>query len=574
MIDEPELVTLFYHADWTRLSLSAHVREMSNWALKAKMLRPAHSWGPTLIGDLPQADQGEWTRRVHRARLRIAPGGRYRADILPVEDQDEVSVDHDRVLRRRYGTRPGLPPPYPELLWPSTLLNAFSLEVAERAEVAGRAALRVVATPAPGVWRAAERNRPERIEVVADAETGILLRFEEFFDGRTVQLCELTDVTFDPADEFSIPDDAEDDGDPVGSPPPFSGPGWETAKTAVNAIKTATNALGPVLGPAIRHAPPWRGESVTDDDPEAAMPPAGERFDQMLSAAPPSAELLHALHRSGRAAFSATLHHWVDMAALGEQARSWTSGHGWGGIGSVAGALTDRFDSSHQVTRVALGGDGRYRLDFMGNQRSHRAKSVACDGTQRWAEYDDRVIVGPMLALVHEFTRGKNITELIDTASLLASRVSSVAETQVAGRRGFAVRAAADGLPSGVELWRPRDSDVVVDAELGIVLRRTWYDGDTPVMRSEFRDVEPLAGDGSEFTPNIPPGIRVEHTDGGVLDELDLPPAMRSAIRSAGSVAKAAGSAAKAAAGLFDSLRHADEKRGAPEGDLRGTGRK
>ena len=83
--------------------------------------------------------------------------------------------------------------------------------------MAGRRALRIAATPAAGVWRAAVYTRPERIEVIADADTGILLRFEEFFDGRTVQLTELTDVTFEPADEFAIPDDAEDDGEPAES---------------------------------------------------------------------------------------------------------------------------------------------------------------------------------------------------------------------------------------------------------------------------------------------------------------------------------------------------------------------
>jgi hypothetical protein len=294
------------------------------------------------------------------------------------------------------------------------------------------------------------------------------------------------------------------------------------------------------------------------------MPPAGERFDPAISGSPASDEVLHALYRSGRAAFSATLHEWLDAVALSEQARSWTSDHGWGGIGSVAGALTDRAGSSHQVTRVAFAGDGRYRLDFLRDHRKHGPKSVVCDGTRRWLEYDDRVIVGPVLALVQEFTRGKGITAMVDTAVLLACHVSNVAETEVAGRRGFALRAAAGELPPGVaagELppevaaWRLQDWDVVVDAELGIVLRRSWYMGDRKVMYSEFRDVAPLSADGGEFTLDVPPGIRVEHTDGRMLEELDMPPAMRSAIRSAESAAKAAESAVKAARGFFDSLR-------------------
>src|SRR5262249_58967744 len=103
-------------------------------------------------------------------------------------------------------------PPYREVLWRAPLLNAFSLQLAELLQAGGRETLRVIATSALGVWRADEYKRPERIEVIADAATGILLRFEEFLDGQTVRLTELTDVTFDPAGEFLVPDDADDDG--------------------------------------------------------------------------------------------------------------------------------------------------------------------------------------------------------------------------------------------------------------------------------------------------------------------------------------------------------------------------
>jgi hypothetical protein len=284
------------------------------------------------------------------------------------------------------------------------------------------------------------------------------------------------------------------------------------------------------------------------------MPPAGERFDPLISGSPASDELLHVLYRSGRAAFSATLHQWFDGEAFGQEARTWTGDRGWGGAGSVAGALSDRVGSNHRVTRVALAGDGRYRLDFLRDGREYSPKVVACDGTRRWQEYDDRVIVGPVVPLAQAATHGQGIVELIDTAVLLARHLSNIAETEVAGRRGFAVRAAAVELPFEDAPWPP-DSDVVVDAELGIALRWIVYAGDRQLMRYELRDVAPLSADGSEFTMDVPPGIRVERSDGGLLDELDMPHAMRSAIRSAGSAAKAAGSAAKAARGFIDSLR-------------------
>jgi hypothetical protein len=87
-----------------------------------------------------------------------------------------------------------------------------------------------------------------------------------------------------------------------------------------------------------------------------------------------------------------------------------------------------------------------------------------------------------------------------------------------------------------------------VDAELGIVLHLTAYADDTQQIREEFRDMGPLSDDGSEFAFNVPPGVRVQHIDDWVFDELGLPEGMRSAARSAGSAAKAAQS-------LLNSLR-------------------
>ena len=534
-MDEPDLVTLFYHADWTRLSLSAEVHALSDWALRSEMLKPAHPTFTWVSTDLPQ---GDWSRHEHRARLRIAPGGRYLIGILTASDV-ENPPDHDGVLRTRYGIRPGLPPPYPDVLWPSPLLNGFSLELAERVQEAGRATLRVIATPAPGVWRADKHKRPERIEVIADAETGILLRFEEFFDGRTVRLTELTDVTFDPAGDFEVPDDGKDDGEDAKSKSQlFSGPYWA-------ATKTSANVLGTVLGTAVRHAPrspcgaAARDAATADNDPEAAMPPAEERFDPVASGSPASDELLRALHRSGRAEFSATLHRWIDTAVYGEWAQARASDRGWGGIGSAAGALGGRVGSLHLVTRVAIGGDGRYRLDYLRDRRKYGPWAVACDGSRGWREYDDRVVAGPVFPLPQE------IIEMVDAAVLFDSRISDVAETQVSGRHGFALRAPD---PMGVPRLL-KESDLVVDAELGIILRQTWYAGDAQAMRYEFRDVAPLSADGSEFAFNVPQGVRVEHTDGWLLDEMDIPEGMRSAIRSTGS-------AAKAAHGFLSSLRN------------------
>lgn len=547
MTEDPDLVALFYRADWTRLSLAARVREIIDWTHARP--RPV-SLVPWISDDSPLLDVPpmEPSMEEHQARLRIAPGGRYQVDILAVAAPDEDPPGPGEVVRRRYGNDPGLPPPYPELLWPSTLLNAFSLELVERAELAGRATLRVVATPAPGVWRAAARDRrPERIEVIADASTGILLRFEEFFDGRTVHLAQLSDVRFGPeaGDLEELGDDAEDDaashGDPLSSlSSMFSRPGWSAARSAVN-------VAGEVLGFTARHAPrradaedPW--ETATTEDPEAAMPPAGDRFDPAVAGGPASDEVLHALHRSGRAEFSATLHSWLDAERFGERARSWTSDRGLGGVGSAIGSAADLAGTTHRVTRVAVGGGGRYRIEHLGPRNQNHPRAIVCDGSRRWRVFDDQVIVGPARPLDKEFA------ELIDTAVLLPAHVSDVLETEVSGRRGFALRAARPAERADhTSIGRLQEADLVIDAELGIVLRLSQYQGDSLLQRYELRDVAPLAADGGEFSYDIPPGVRVEHSDGGPLDELGMPPAMRSALRTAES-------AAKAARDLLDSL--------------------
>lgn len=139
------------------------------------------------------------------------------------------------------------------------------------------------------------------------------------------------------------------------------------------------------------------------------------------------------------------------------------------------------------MTRVTIGGGGRYRLDYLRDHRKHGPRAVACDGSRRWLEYDDQIVVGPVLPLPRE------ITEMVDTAVLLDTHVSDVAETQVSGRRGFALRTAADA-PDPIEVPRLlKKSDLVVDAELGIMLRLTWYADGTQAMRYEFRDVAPLS---------------------------------------------------------------------------------
>ena len=86
------------------------------------------------------------------------------------------------------------------MLRPSWLLTGFTLEPSGPVTTGGREALRVLATPRPGVWpRASARPRPlDRVDVLVDLGLGILLRHEEILDGRTLGVTELTGIRTDP----------------------------------------------------------------------------------------------------------------------------------------------------------------------------------------------------------------------------------------------------------------------------------------------------------------------------------------------------------------------------------------
>ena len=89
----------------------------------------------------------------------------------------------------------------------------------------------------------------------------------------------------------------------------------------------------------------------------------------------------------------------------------------------------------------------------------------------------------------------------------------------------------------------PYDVLVARPAEANRVIAGLTAQAEALASLLEFRDVALLPADGGEFAMDVPPGIRVEEFDGGMLDELDMPHAMRSAIRSAASAAKAVESA-------------------------------
>ena len=227
-----DLVGLLYRADWTRLSLAAEVsvrRDLDRAQTEAAVAPPGHEW------EMATDQLGTETRR---STLLIQPGRRYRE-----QGEDRAGgCDGDRswlAIREGDGWNveadDGPEPPLPPMLRPSWLLTGYTLEAGEPVTVGEREALRLVATPRPGIWsRASAGTRPlDRVEMLVDAGLGILLRHEEILDGRTLSVTELTEVRLDPApvddDQFAPPDGWDSVPGSVPRAAPW-GPGREAAK--------------------------------------------------------------------------------------------------------------------------------------------------------------------------------------------------------------------------------------------------------------------------------------------------------------------------------------------------------
>ena len=200
------LVNLLYRADWTRLRLAADVTTSRDFDLDRTRYGadgPPPFLGAPRPGQVWEMATDQLGTRTDRSTLLVEPGRRYRE-----QGEDHISgCDGDRswsAVREgdswKVETSDGPEPPLPPMLRPSWLLTGFTLEPGGPVTTGGREALRVVATPRPGVWtRASARHRPlDRVEVLVDLGFGILLRQEEILDGKTLSVTELTGIRTGP----------------------------------------------------------------------------------------------------------------------------------------------------------------------------------------------------------------------------------------------------------------------------------------------------------------------------------------------------------------------------------------
>ena len=536
-----DLVNLLYRADWTRLRLAADVTTSRDFDLDRSRYgadgpppflgapRPGHVW---------EMATDQLGTRTDRSTLLVEPGRRYRE-----QGEDHISgCDGDRswsAVREGDGwkveTFPdgGPEPPLPPMLRPSWLLTGFTLEPGDPVTTGGRQALRVVATPRPGVWpRASAWRRPlDRVEVLVDLGFGILLRQEEILDGKILGVTELTGIRTGP--DLMTPADGEQflppggwDSVPGDAPrttprgPAAGGSGWEASKLIADLAAGGISAL-------VRSSRSRSFEQATQEEPEAEMPPD---FESVPADAPAATdEVLHLLHASRdrwAPGIAATLHQWHDIAAMLAQVPDGARRAGFGGLGHLIDAAGERVATLHMVSRLSFDGSGRYRIEpalpaeLAARSFRQRAETIICDGERQWHLTGEEVIARPAGPPPEE------IAKLLDTSWLLEHHLSGGAETmtadppgpsggpgdqpagQPAGRLGYRLRVAASEPAWGAwgRLFFP--DEVVVDAELGILLRSVCHADSRPVSRYELRDV--VVGEQGDFRADIPEGVRVE----------------------------------------------------------------
>jgi outer membrane lipoprotein-sorting protein len=559
----PEVIGLLYRADWTRLSLSAELRSETDREPLPRLSREGRSrryrtW------PVQRQDNG---RYVGRGALLIGHGGRWRLECsVPgrgAEGQAAEGNDGEHGWSWRppeMAGPPSLPvkvngayPPVPELFCPSCLLGGYTLEMLGPVTASSRDAIAVAATPRRDVLDSGSAERSyDRIEVVVDAELGILLRRIETSGGELVTLTELADVTMNPPEAADparfAPPLGSHRGETEGAT--FSGPGWAAADLAAGG-----------LGALIRHAPHLLGHGAAGQQPEA-MPSPDPAPLEPADGSPPPDEVLDLLYRSGEPRdLGATARQWLDVFAMAAPLPEGFRAAGRGGLGDLFDAMTRGTNVARTEARLRVSGPDRYRLDFSTRLQRNASTTIACDGERRWRVFQDRTMVGPAAPL------RDHIAFLADSCWLLRRRLSGGAELTYRGRPARQLHVTP--VPGDAEVARgplmtfttdeivDAPTDAIVDAETGCLLRLISYAGDTLVIWSELDDISTEPADPDEFRVHVPPGTRiVEETGNLVADAVAVMPGVKGTVaRAAAEAVNRTTGAVSAARSVLDDLR-------------------
>ena len=416
----PEVIGLLYRADWTRLSLSAEVgfeqdgdlaRRRKNAVRTESMRRMGFRPGSPGMPDVEQEPDAERDvyHRWHAALL-IAPGRRYRLEYEGDHGGQADGSDGEQAWTLRTPDAAPLPPrdfengpglPVPALFRPAGLLARFTLDVGGPVTACGREAIAVTAVPRHGAVGSGTSLRPpacDRVELIVDAETGILLRREETFEGQLLTLTELTTVTMTPpeADDparFAPPAGSRPVRDPEDAPG-RSGLGWQVA------ANTAGLAAGG-LGAWLRLAPHLPGHHPAAEASFLAAMPSPEPGPLDPGDGPlPSDDLLGLLYRSGQydgndpQVRGAAVRRWNDTKAVWDQVPGAFRAAGHGGVGYLLDTVTRNETVTLTAGQLRIGGPELYYLDYSSWQGGPGPLVMACDGEQYWGIHKNRARVG------------------------------------------------------------------------------------------------------------------------------------------------------------------------------------
>jgi hypothetical protein len=398
----------------------------------------------------------------------------------------------------------------------------------------------------------------DRVELIVDAETGILLRREETFEGQLLTLTELTTVTMSPpeADDparFAPPAGSRPVRDPEDAPG-RSGLGWQVA---ANAAGLAAGGLGAWL----RLAPHLPGHRPAAEASFLAAMPSPEPGPLDPGDGPlPSDDLLGLLYRSGQydgddpQVRGAAVRRWNDTKAVWGQVPGPARAAGHGGVGYLLDTVTRNETVTLTAGQLRIGGPELYYLDYSSWQGRPGPLVIACDGEQHWQVRENVTLVGPARPMTGEFA------SMVGSSWLLGERLSGGVEITYHGRRGYHLRVTrGDGAAhEGPTMFYP--ADAIVDAETGSLLRLIAYDGDAPAEWWELDGVTAEPGDTADpagFRPHIPPGTRiVEETGNPLIDNAtDVFGLTGTAARAAAEAFRRGTDAVSAARSFLDDLR-------------------
>jgi hypothetical protein len=569
VIELPDLVALLYRADWTRLSLRGElVRRADRTAIELLTARSSQAGDWTSAEPAPQ-----W--RESSASVLVAPGARFRVQRGTSEDQRDLTVCDGESCWRLLGdwaerAEPSLADPdLAKMLDPSWLLAWYQLELAgtggavAAAGTSGRAAYRVT-----GVARAARllRKLPERVDVLVDAELGIVLWLEAAQHGRLVESAALRALSIGPDQALDLTRFSPPPGTTAADPGSSLAEFGQLKGPLGKVVGTAADLTAGALGFAVRHAP-RPAASAGPPMPRLAQPD-GTAGSEALTG-----QEISGLHRAGRRAqdFSAEVRQWTDREVMLEQARRLGASlpqpfTGVLGPDAVWDALGEQVTGvRYRTARLRVAMPGRYRMDFLAGDWQSKL-TLACDGEQLRTQYRNRVITGQAEPLDDDWAR------LVDPAWLLSSqwRLWPAGDIEVDGRPGLllwadlirpASRPAITLASWTVFAGRPPFSRVaaVLDPELGILLRWAGYAGSRQATCVELAGVR-AGGDASqaEFTIEVPPGTKVVHGS-SPLAHLDL--------RRPAEAAKAAGALGVAGAAIVSGWLQNRPGRRQPPGD-------